>query len=106
MLSIVNSAAEDYWDDVAHRKQFFDEFAKTHNFDPLVPHEWYAISEQQIRDAKVIIPLLNNSSHIIQDGSKLLNRYSGSMYQALADTYINIGLQKSGFSISGMRIRD
>jgi hypothetical protein len=34
-------------------RDFFDSFAKTYNFDPLIAENWYFISALQIRDFPV-----------------------------------------------------
>jgi hypothetical protein len=42
-----------YWMDTHNRKAFFLEFAKSKNFDPLLPENWYAISRKEILQFKV-----------------------------------------------------
>jgi hypothetical protein len=36
--------------DVAECKRFLNQFASDHNFDPLIPQNWYPISRKQILD--------------------------------------------------------
>lgn len=38
------------------RKQFFDSYAKTRGFDPLVPENWYNISQANILETQVPFP--------------------------------------------------
>jgi hypothetical protein len=33
------------------RREFFDEFAKSHNFNPLVAERWYSVSKKDIEEA-------------------------------------------------------
>jgi len=40
--------AEEGWYELANRKVFFDEFAKSRQFDPLIPEMWYPITKQDI----------------------------------------------------------
>ena len=42
-----------YWRAPANRKKFFDDFARDHNFDPLVPRNWYSVTSDQIKAARV-----------------------------------------------------
>ena len=38
---------------VANRKYFFDTLAKQHNFDPLIPENWYSLPAAFIFDKTV-----------------------------------------------------
>ena len=52
------------WQDIANRRQFFEKYAKTNGFDPLVPENWYYQSRRKILEAKVLVlpPLSSLSS--------------------------------------------
>jgi len=65
-------------------REFFEKFAKRNGFDPLVPHNWYQVSNQQIMSARgvhnVILhykgiskALLAHFPDIGLEGSKILN---------------------------------
>jgi hypothetical protein len=43
----------EYWNEKENRKAFFDEFAKKHSFNSLLPHNWYTVSPKLIKSAKV-----------------------------------------------------
>jgi hypothetical protein len=42
-----------YWTDKDNRRNFFDEFAATRNFDPLIPEKWNSVSYADIVGVKV-----------------------------------------------------
>lgn len=35
---------EEHWKDVKNRRRYFDSFANSHNFDPLLASNWYNLS--------------------------------------------------------------
>lgn len=37
-----------YWHKTENRRNFFERYAEQHQFDPLVPQNWYNISEDDI----------------------------------------------------------
>lgn len=45
---------EEHWKDVKNRRKYFDTFAKTKEFDPLLSSSWYNISIDK-NDLKVFI---------------------------------------------------
>eukprot|EP00026_Physarum_polycephalum_P002315 Phypoly_transcript_02321.p1 GENE.Phypoly_transcript_02321~~Phypoly_transcript_02321.p1 ORF type:complete len:804 (+),score=106.81 Phypoly_transcript_02321:71-2482(+) len=73
-----------FWGEVENRKAFFEKFAKSHNFDPLVASEWYKFSNKDIKSTK--------------EGSRLLRNCRSSLAIALASCFPDIGLQKSMFA--------
>eukprot|EP00026_Physarum_polycephalum_P001669 Phypoly_transcript_01671.p1 GENE.Phypoly_transcript_01671~~Phypoly_transcript_01671.p1 ORF type:complete len:1064 (+),score=159.93 Phypoly_transcript_01671:260-3193(+) len=77
--------SKEYWNDIANRKRFFDDFAEKRKFDPLISENWYNITEQEVKTGSL-------------DGSRILQKYYGSLYSALQDTYPEIGLEKNKFS--------
>lgn len=42
-----------YWEVAENRRQFFLDFAREHKFDPLVPKNWYSVSNELVRATKV-----------------------------------------------------
>lgn len=50
-----------YWNVLANRKSFFEEFATTNNFDALVPRNWYSISKKQIIAHVCILQITNKN---------------------------------------------
>ena len=42
-----------YWHDLNNRKSFFDDFAKSKGFDPLLPENWYKIPRDEVIEYKV-----------------------------------------------------
>jgi hypothetical protein len=44
-----------------NQKQFFDQYAADHKFDPLLPVNWYKVSEHAIFSRKVINHLISKS---------------------------------------------
>jgi len=45
---------ESPWNDIHKVRQFFDAYAKTVGFDPLVPDNWYQMSTKALKTAKVV----------------------------------------------------
>ena len=43
----------DYWDDVANRKRFFEDYAVSNGFDSLQPEQWYSQPRWKIMASKV-----------------------------------------------------
>lgn len=50
MLIIITA---DYYISMKRRREFFNEFAFSHGFDPLVPDHWYTIARERILQLKV-----------------------------------------------------
>ena len=42
-----------HWNEIQNRREFFDNFALSHGFDPLVPQHWYPVTQQQVLETKV-----------------------------------------------------
>lgn len=42
-----------HWNKTRNVRAFFDEFARTSGFDPLVPNNWYAIRARTVQNAGV-----------------------------------------------------
>eukprot|EP00026_Physarum_polycephalum_P003261 Phypoly_transcript_03271.p1 GENE.Phypoly_transcript_03271~~Phypoly_transcript_03271.p1 ORF type:complete len:688 (+),score=73.27 Phypoly_transcript_03271:396-2459(+) len=67
-----------YWTATERRREFFVSFAGQHNFDPLVPANWYPISHEDIITAK--------------GGYAVLEYYSRNHHLALSSLFPDIGL--------------
>jgi len=70
------------WKETEKQRKFFDEFARSKNFNPLDSEKWYFVSQQEIHKA---------------GGSGLLNYYEGSHIKALMKLYPELILKKSNF---------
>eukprot|EP00026_Physarum_polycephalum_P001103 Phypoly_transcript_01104.p1 GENE.Phypoly_transcript_01104~~Phypoly_transcript_01104.p1 ORF type:complete len:992 (-),score=189.41 Phypoly_transcript_01104:668-3643(-) len=73
-----------YWSihDSINIRRFLDSFAAKNNFDPLVPENWYRVKLKDITNEKY--------------GVYVLPKY-GSLFQAIADMYPNIGIDITKF---------
>lgn len=60
---IYASMLGNYWWDITNRRTFFENFANTHNFDPLVPNNWYTASFGQVLAIKVTKKLTKQILH-------------------------------------------
>ena len=45
---------ESPWNDIQKVRQFFDAYAKTTGFDPLIPDNWYQMSTKGLKTVKVV----------------------------------------------------
>lgn len=43
-----------YWSEAGHCKKFFDDFAKTNQFDPTIVDNWYSVRASDIRNTQVM----------------------------------------------------
>lgn len=44
---------ENYWKSMTNRRKWFDAVAKTLEFDPLLPENWYNVTMDKIESLKV-----------------------------------------------------
>eukprot|EP00026_Physarum_polycephalum_P000218 Phypoly_transcript_00218.p2 GENE.Phypoly_transcript_00218~~Phypoly_transcript_00218.p2 ORF type:complete len:903 (-),score=85.00 Phypoly_transcript_00218:118-2826(-) len=65
-------------DKVAFRKRFFERYAKSKGFNPLIPENWYTIDDKDVKAQK-------HSVRTLQD-------YAQSVSRALISVFPNIGL--------------
>jgi len=70
------------WKEVKNQRKFFDEFARSKNFNPLDAEKWYSVSRKEIRRT---------------GGSGLLNYYKGSHIKALKKLYPELVWKKGKF---------
>lgn len=48
-FNMVNTIFQgNYWRSIGRRRNFFVEYAAKHEFDPLIPDNWYSITKEQI----------------------------------------------------------
>eukprot|EP00026_Physarum_polycephalum_P006545 Phypoly_transcript_06593.p1 GENE.Phypoly_transcript_06593~~Phypoly_transcript_06593.p1 ORF type:complete len:538 (+),score=63.89 Phypoly_transcript_06593:122-1735(+) len=80
--SVRSRMPANYWKILANRKKFFDDYAEAHNFDPLVPHNWYRIP---------------SSEFLQMEAKSFLHYHNFSVREALAAAYPDIGLQPNQF---------
>lgn len=69
-----------YWQDLNNQKQFFVDFAKEKKFDPLIPHNWYQVSKNDLLHSKGI--------------GSILPYYKGRISLALLQVFNDIGLDE------------
>jgi hypothetical protein len=94
------------WRVIGNRRKFFENFAKEHGFDPLVPENWYLRSRKQIANYKVlfififilILFIYFREYFLIsyQGASRVVAYHKGSLFsRALMELFPDIGLDKS-----------
>jgi len=84
-----NIMPDGYWDNKTNLRNFFVSYARDSNFDPLLPENWYSQTSTMIAHRK--------------GQSSVLNRYKGSISDALLDLFPEIGLITSKFHKNKMR---
>eukprot|EP00026_Physarum_polycephalum_P001974 Phypoly_transcript_01978.p1 GENE.Phypoly_transcript_01978~~Phypoly_transcript_01978.p1 ORF type:complete len:752 (+),score=127.08 Phypoly_transcript_01978:45-2300(+) len=72
-----------FWEDTQNRKDFFVSFAAGHQFDPLVPENWYKARELK---------------ELEEGSSGILQYYQGSVIKALLHLFPDIGIEENKFS--------
>lgn len=45
----------EYWESIENRRNFFEDYAEKHAFDPLIASNWYSQSKENIMATKVKI---------------------------------------------------
>lgn len=45
---------ENYWSEESNKKLFFDDFAASNNFDPLIAKNWYSVKHSELEDFGVL----------------------------------------------------
>jgi len=73
-----------YWHNSKNRKAFFLEFAKERGFDPLLPDNWYSITQNDFKSAK--------------RAPSVLRYYKNHYISALLALFPNIGLDRRKFN--------
>jgi hypothetical protein len=53
------------WSDRENRREFFEKYAQSCGFDPLVPENWYSVPKQTILALKVLIIIIVIISYTI-----------------------------------------
>eukprot|EP00026_Physarum_polycephalum_P000662 Phypoly_transcript_00663.p1 GENE.Phypoly_transcript_00663~~Phypoly_transcript_00663.p1 ORF type:complete len:1097 (+),score=133.55 Phypoly_transcript_00663:927-4217(+) len=72
-----------HWNEIRNHREFFDNFALSRGFEPLVAKNWYSVTQQQVLETKY--------SRVV------LGFYKGSFINALLSLYPSIGLAKLKF---------
>lgn len=106
-----------YWSQIENQKHFFDEIAKSRNFDPLSARHWHFVTKRDVLRTKVnkyfycyyyfllfcylffiICFFLFFGIYVYwQGGMGLLHHYKGSHVRALMAVYPDIGLNPRMF---------
>jgi len=86
-----NNVPQKYYAIKENRKLFFDQFATSKGFDPLVCENWYTVTGKSIAKTK--------------GGRGAMNYYRGSVSNALLDLYPHIGLEKHRFKTHKTKIK-
>lgn len=81
-------------------RMFFEKYAKSNNFDPLVPENWYNISRQEVLSIKVYCAMVSdvNNNSFTKGATAILSSYRGSVKRAIIDLFPEIGLDPSKFT--------
>jgi len=69
------------WAYAGHRRKFFQNYAKQHGFDPLVPENWYKESRTKVLAAK--------------GAATILQYHKNNLAKALQDLFPSIGIENS-----------
>ena len=98
----------DVWGDLGNQRRFFENYAETKGFDPLVPENWYLQSTEGISDVKVYCCLLlllcffclfvcrfDMMLMVLQGANKIISFYNRSIAKALLTIFPDIGLLPS-----------
>eukprot|EP00026_Physarum_polycephalum_P000339 Phypoly_transcript_00339.p1 GENE.Phypoly_transcript_00339~~Phypoly_transcript_00339.p1 ORF type:complete len:1688 (+),score=210.60 Phypoly_transcript_00339:78-5141(+) len=72
-----------FWSDLRNQREVFENFARSHQFDPLDPSKWYSVSFNTLRSFK--------------NAQSMLAYYNGSIPDALAAVFPEISFEKSKF---------
>eukprot|EP00026_Physarum_polycephalum_P001891 Phypoly_transcript_01894.p1 GENE.Phypoly_transcript_01894~~Phypoly_transcript_01894.p1 ORF type:complete len:789 (+),score=99.81 Phypoly_transcript_01894:138-2369(+) len=75
-----------FWQDPTNRRNFFIDFADRHNFDPLLPSNWYRVSLLQLQQTKYFATILKHER--------------AALPHALVNLFPDIGLDLRKFSLS------
>jgi len=70
------------WKETGNQRKFFDDFAKSKNFNPLDSEKWYSVPHHDI---------------IRAGGLSLMHYYNGSHVNALVKLYPELKLNKESF---------
>eukprot|EP00026_Physarum_polycephalum_P001762 Phypoly_transcript_01764.p1 GENE.Phypoly_transcript_01764~~Phypoly_transcript_01764.p1 ORF type:complete len:946 (-),score=154.63 Phypoly_transcript_01764:299-3136(-) len=73
---------DNYWKDPKNRRQFFDEYARDHNFDPLEAGNWYSVLYEELVQYK---------------GGGRVIRYHGTYARALKELYPEVNFNMERF---------
>eukprot|EP00026_Physarum_polycephalum_P002126 Phypoly_transcript_02130.p1 GENE.Phypoly_transcript_02130~~Phypoly_transcript_02130.p1 ORF type:complete len:911 (+),score=100.93 Phypoly_transcript_02130:69-2801(+) len=78
------SIPKNFWRDPTNRRKWFDMFAESMSFNPLLAHHWYSVTASSVKSTK--------------KGGSVLDYYGGNFIKAAIDLYPELHLQKEKFS--------
>lgn len=91
------------YEDNVNQKAFFDSFALSNGFDPLIANSWYSITYRKMQKTKVPIPVSFhhiNTNTISRDSMLFWNRMENTeLYQSVCFKHIPILVWREVFSI-------
>jgi len=93
-----------YWVDARNRRRVFQQFSIEHNFDPLVPENWYTTNIKQFKTFKVAFPTSPLPLFILlhkKDAKQVLSYYKRDLGKALEHLFPNVGIDRSKFAYLG-----
>lgn len=84
------------------RRNSFLTYAKQHNFDPLVPENWYNVVASDLSHLKAFIfaDLCLIVNYLLQDCVYILHLYKDNVRHALLSLFPEIGLDPENFKYS------
>lgn len=89
--------------DSAKYREYLELYAKVHKFDPLIPDNWYPITNKQIREFKVCSEHTKEKLTIrFQSLRPVLESYDGNHIEALVKIFPEIGLRRKKFNPSNV----
>jgi hypothetical protein len=59
------SAIENYWTNKENIKRFFDDYASSNKFDPLIPANWYSVPMEALSKMKVLLLIKRHFTEIL-----------------------------------------
>jgi hypothetical protein len=86
----------------SQQSKFFDELAKSKNFDPLDAEKWYSLGRKDIKRALCLSNYCTSlfSHFILQAKTIILKYYDNSRVKALIKLYPELNLKKENFAKS------
>jgi hypothetical protein len=86
------------WHNSQNRRKFFENYAKEHGFDPLIPENWNSTTRESVKSMQVLFHfcfILNKPSNLfIEGGARVLACHNGKVSQALIELF---GMKRENF---------
>eukprot|EP00026_Physarum_polycephalum_P003078 Phypoly_transcript_03087.p1 GENE.Phypoly_transcript_03087~~Phypoly_transcript_03087.p1 ORF type:complete len:857 (-),score=123.40 Phypoly_transcript_03087:4-2394(-) len=83
-INLARFGVTTFWQQKENRRKFFENYAKTKGFDPLIPNMWYSQPISEIMEQK--------------GAYAVVRHHEKSVAKALVDLFPEIGLNPDGFS--------